>query len=362
MFAEGDVMKMRYLFSIAPVLFSLAFLVIGCGGGNGGNGAIVDGDKPTILALGENGSITIQPNALPDNTQIDITKTAIPILPEALEAVGTAYYIDTDANLTLPAIVKLPVPEGENADEMAIVRIEESGIISILQTSVENGLLVARTPGFSHVTPARLKGALQTIKPKIVGPDILPPDLVAQYFESQFVEIPGLNRKWQAFGYGIAQDDINLTMTDEPLKNNGVTLRVAPGAVGAVDLMVDLIEPSTGINVVALKNIVIQEKDATGSTDLDINIISPLIVDKNESFILVANILNLGDDSEVSWSWELQGGNSGTQVGRKLATSPQQLGEQGVHTLTVTATTEGREGNATFDILVIGDIKIHRWT
>ena len=353
------------LTNIGSIVALLAVIfLLGCSGGGGGGGdggggdTIIEEDGPTVITLEDGGSITIPINALPANIQIDVVETAIPILPEGFEAIGTAYFIDVDANLNLPATIKLPEPEGEQPGDLAIIRMEESGKISILQTNVENGQLIARTPGFSIITPARLKGLLKNLKPKIIGPEIIPPDTNAQYFESQFVEIPGLNRQWRTYGYGIAQQDIDLTTTDEPLKNNCVTLRTPPNAEGTVDLMIDLIEPSTGVNVVALKNIIIQDSNATGSTDLDINIISPLIVEKNESFIVGANLLNLGDDSGVLWSWELEGGNSGTAEGPILLTSPQQLNESGIHTLTVSATTAERDGNATLDIVVIGGLTI----
>ena len=47
-----------------------------------------------------------------------------------------------------PAIIELPVPSGESTTDLAILRIEDSGNITILQTDVV-GTLQAQTSGFS---------------------------------------------------------------------------------------------------------------------------------------------------------------------------------------------------------------------
>ena len=164
------------VFSIVIVFGVLSIIASSGGGGDGGG----NGSDPTwqvqdtIISLDDGGSIFIPQDALPAGTQIEIVKSfGKPTLPEGLEAVGTAHLIFSDSELSLPATISLPIPEGENADDLAIVRIENSGKITILQTSVEGDLLEAYTPGFSSLTAARLSSILKSIKPKIHGPDVV---------------------------------------------------------------------------------------------------------------------------------------------------------------------------------------------
>ncbi len=349
-------------------LLALIFL-LGCSGGGGSGGGDGDGfdpiaqDQDTIISLDDGGSIFILQDALPAGTQIEIVKSfGKPTLPEGLEAVGTAHLIFSDSELSLPATISLPIPEGENADDLAIVRIENSGKITILQTSVEGDLIEAYSPGFSSITAARLSSILKNINPKIHGPDVVSGDegLKAQYFEEQFKYEGGLNRVWYNNEYGQVKEKTQLVQSGDPLQDNFVTLHfkeTLPDDVQMV-LQVQLMDPESGFDFYAYKHIKVGTLDEDDAP-LDIRIVSPLVVTTQDFFDVKVSIPNLGDDSVTSWEWNIkERGSCETECTDSLSFEEINFDIPGSYALTVSATAGERSGDASFSVKVTDDLKI----
>ncbi|MDH3190184.1 MAG: hypothetical protein OEM39_06045, partial [Acidimicrobiia bacterium] len=90
-----------------------------------------------------------------------------------------------DSPLLLPATIRVPVPGGVDPDRLILYRLEGDGTLTLLHTTVEDGTLVAYTPGFSVL------GVLQSILEEggptpppltIEGPEMIAVGSAAFYF------------------------------------------------------------------------------------------------------------------------------------------------------------------------------------
>ena len=86
-------------------------------------------------------------------------------MPAGLEAVGPAFNIKA-ANLSAPAEITLPRPSTSGDEPLAIVRVEDSGFVTVLETAALGDELHATVPGFSTVVSTIIKDE-NDVAPKI---------------------------------------------------------------------------------------------------------------------------------------------------------------------------------------------------
>ena len=353
-------MNIAIMRSVAAWLL-LGGLLAGCGGGGNG-GATGNPDQETSVALGDNGTLTFPPGSLQAGETVTVQQVPQPALPSGLEPVGDAWLVEMDQQPSLPVQVKLPVPTSEVADGLTLVRIESSGRISILQTRIENGMLVARTPGFSAVGAARKSDTLANIDTEITGPDFLPTNIAGQYTNHTLVSDPAVARKWHVFEHA-ADMGTQFAVDDRPLWNSSARLSAA--TAGVVTLMLEFSDATTGLNVVAMKDVSIQPTLASGQT-LDIAIYGPPIVKDGEAFDLNALVINTDVTDITRWEWKIRNhsGSCETQCSLRFDISDLHLDSN----LGLTQTFEisayaasGATGTASFDIRVLDNSMYVVW-
>jgi hypothetical protein len=343
--------------SLVLVLFGF---LVACGGGGGGNEtpqATADGS--TQYTLDNGGKIVFSADALTSGTTVDIQPVPLPDLGDQLTPVGRAYQVDLSTPAAQPVEVSLPIPDGEDPDSLVIVRLEDNGFASMLQTQVENNQLVALTPGFSKVLAARLE-QLDGLNPLIVGPDTIPNDTSVLYSEQVFLaEIPGLQPRWKVYELDEGMNAI-LSRDPDPLNQGLVFINSANS--GRLRLEVQFYEPETSFNVVAYKDIRVRPYlDADES--LDVAVIGPNFVERGELLELAGQVLNtnigsvdVGDIS--SWRWTLDGNSDcggGQCTTQSIALYTNDL-NFGTHTFELTVQTdEGLTGTATLNVEVLGN-------
>lgn len=281
----------------------ILFTLMACGGGGGESPQVtISANVAEQVKLGEQGMLMFPVNSLPAGTEILIAETELPPLVTDLVALGVAYRVETTSQPTIPVEISLQIPPATNTDNLVIVRVEDDGTITLLQTEVVDQHLVAYTPGFSIITIAQMRGALSGInKPKISGPDSLPSGVVGQYQEDAMTGIPGLERKWK-----IADGNGELTVSQDPLGNSSARLKgLLPGVIY---LSVRFHIPGTSVYASAQKKVRIMDALDSFGEGLRLTVYAPDLVRKDsvdspsETFDVTARILNT-DVSEVS-KWE----------------------------------------------------------
>lgn len=335
--------------TLVLILITSFIIVSGCGGG----GSSASGDGSKTISLGTAGKLKFPVNSLPAGTSVTVNQVDPPIFVNNLDAVGPAYEVIVSNQPTLPVEVTLPVPAGEDPTKLILVRLEDSGRISLLQTSVENGMLKAKTPGFSHILAARLKQLLVDFKPSITGPDIIPTNINGQYSETTLASVPGLPREWRVYEYASSPMQSQLTFNSQPLKNSNVILSAQ--SAGTLDLMVEYSHPATGLNSIATKLISVQP-ELEAVTDLDIAVYRPDIVSVGETFNIKAAVLNTNVTDIIKWEWRLgtvSGAPCNTGCTTTFDINNVNLTTVGLNKFTITATSAtGLVSTVTFDIMV----------
>jgi len=280
----------------------ILFTLMACGGGGESPQLTISGNVTEQVKLGEQGMLMFPENSLPAGTEILIAETEAPPLVTDLVALGVAYRVETTNQPTISVEISLPIPPATSSDNLVIVRVEDDGTITLLQTEVVDQRLVAYTPGFSIIAIAEMRGALAGVnKPKISGPDRLPTGVVGQYQEDAMTGIPGLERKWR-----IADGSGELTVSEDPLGNSSARLKgLLPGVI---TLSVRFHIPETPIYAYARKKVTVMDSLDSFGEGLRLTVYAPALVRKgsvsspSETFDMTARILNT-DVSAVS-KWE----------------------------------------------------------
>ena len=351
--------RKKIVVKVATVLLLLSALE-GCGGGgSSGTTTATMNAAPLEVTLGGNAKLLFPKGSLPENIDVETAEVAAPTLPDEFTVVGKSYLISVGEQPLRPVEVTLPVPSGEDARELAIIRVESSGRISMLQTSIDNGTLVARTPGFSVFTVVRLERFYEEYAPRISGPEFLPINTAGEYHESvSLSNMPGLQAKWSAHQFvDGAIRNLPVSSIDAIFQNSSVSLSVAKAST--VDLRVEVLEPITGVTAVAYKSITVVESLESGDA-LDITIRGPGVVKMAESVTLQAKILNTDITNIREWAWSIDGSevikNECDSCTMDLYTFDEYalIWVPGKHTVAVTATDQhGVSGTAEFDITVL---------
>ncbi len=353
-------MKLRFVLITAAMLAAVMFVFSGCGGGGSATTAPTMNSTPTEVALGGNAKLVFPIGSIPTDANITVTEVASPLLTDDLTAVGTTYHISVDKQPVRPVEISLPVPLGEDPRNLVIVRVESNGRISMLGTSIDNDILVAKTPGFSAFVVTRLKEFYKDYRPKITGPEVLPVGTFGEYHESvSLSHMPGLQAKWEAYQFvDGAVKGLPVRSNNAIFENSSVSLSAAKAST--VDLMVDVIEPITGLHAVASKTITIVDSLDSGDLKLDIAIDGQGVVKMDQAIRLQAIILNTDVTDIKEWTWSVDG----VQVEQYKCDSncstvniPFMLGiAPGPHTVTVTAVSDkGTEGAASRNLTVLNN-------
>jgi len=332
--------------------------VSACGGGGGSDNSVTQplNSQAQTLALGVDGSLTIPAGGLPDGTGITIKQTLLPSLTSDLIAVGNAWRIEPDQQPGLPAEIELPVPAGTNAANLVLARIEDNGRISLLQTTLRDNKLVARTPGFSTIVSAELQSRLNAFNPTINGPDFLPAGIAGQYSNNSLAATPSVQRNWVVYEH-TADMQHQISIDQRPLWDSVAS--VSAVNPGQMTLMLEFTEAQTGLNVVAMKDVSVQQELEAGNA-LDITIYGPAVVKTGEAFSFSALAINTDITSISRWDWTLandsRSGSCIENCSIRLEVNDVTLssGFGGNETLQVTAfTDDGSSGSASMTIRVL---------
>lgn len=286
-------------------IFFILLVLVGCGGGGTSQGLSVSDDKAIVVSLAGEGVLYFPEGSLLDESSVSVEEVQAPLLPGDLVAVGTAFKVELEEQPSQPVEIRLPIPAGEDADKLTILRIESLDTITILQTRVENNQLVAFTPGFSSIVVARLEGEAVKFRPKVIGPDILPVGVAGQYHESGFKGIPGLSRIWSRVSIG------EISYDTSPLGNS--TAHFKSETTGTATISVQYFY--AGFNFFASKVITVVEKAAINDK-LDLVIYGPGILKRETGFLesdefsVTARVINVDVDNIFSWSCEIKHINS----------------------------------------------------
>ncbi len=337
----------RYITSLLLLL-----LLSACGGGGGNNAPVTQpvGANDEVLSLADSGgTLSFPKDSLPAGTTVTVREATPPPATEQLTAVGRAFQIDIDTQPDKPVKVTLPIPAGEDPNTLMVSRFEDSGRITLLQTQVEGGMLVALTPGFSRISAVRLEELPEDFRPGIFGPEVLPVDIAGQYSEQTLSAVAGVESQWRLI------EDV----PHELIHNSRTgTVNLSVEQAGLYTLMVEFTEPTTGLNVAAFKSISILATLEAGNA-LDVTAYGPAIIDEGEPFNLSAVVLNT-DVTEISrWSWTLgnkRGGSCESDCSIRFDLNNQVLNEPGTIPFSVTAeSASGLSGSATMNIKVLSN-------
>ena len=134
-----------------------AWIVIGmctlsCTGPPAPNGD--DTRNELVVPIDSGGELEFQAGTLPADANIEIMLAGPPTLPLGVRLVGDAVTINVDREATRPLIIRLPVPENQDADRLAIFQVQADGRTTMLSTEREGDFLVAATNHFT--TPPRV--------------------------------------------------------------------------------------------------------------------------------------------------------------------------------------------------------------
>lgn len=350
---------MKYKISFSILLVLVTFTISSCGGGSSKQVTFINNNQ---VALDNGGSIKFPTGSIAANTDISVTETSKPELPAGLVAVGKSYHVNIDKQPALPAEISLPIPATEDAEKLVIMRIESNGRVSMLESRIENNMLIAKTPGFSTFTIARLKELYNLYRPNIVGPDFIPTNKRVEYREQVTLsKMPGLNANWSAYQYVNGKiKNIELTNQQAIFKNSRVAF--SADSPGDVYLNVEIIEPKTGLRAFTSKTISVQETLQSGN-NLDITIEGTSSVKALDNFQLQARVLNTDVKTISTWRWLKNGIELKSQSCDSNCLTNLQIFEDksissvpGKHTITVEATSDtGITGTASFNIIVLDD-------
>ena len=350
---------MKHIKPLSILLILIILSVSSCGGGTSKQ---VTSIKNSQVTMDNGGSLKFPVGSIASNANISVKETSKPELPAGLIAVGESYHVEIDEQPALPVEISLPVPANENPEKLVIMRVENNGRVSMLESRIENNMLVAKTPGFSTFTIARLKELYNLYRPNIVGPDFITTNKRVEYREQVTLsKMPGLNANWNAYQYVNGKiKDIELASQQAVFKNSRVAF--STDSAGDVYLNVEIIEPKTGLRAFASKTISVQETLQSGN-NLDITIEGANIIKALDNFQLQARVLNTDISTISSWRWLKNGIELKSQTCDSNCLTNLQLFEDksisstpGKHTITVEATSDtGITGTASFDMIVLDD-------
>lgn len=131
------------------------------------------------------GGVMLPEGSMSNGAAITATSVAAPGLPDDLEPLAGAINVEATEQPSRPIEIRLPLPAGEDPDDLTIYRYEDDGTLTLLGTSLDGTELVAGAPGFSRFGIARSFG----IRTGIAGPRFL--DLGAEAFYKLLAGSPG---------------------------------------------------------------------------------------------------------------------------------------------------------------------------
>ncbi len=338
------------------VLISILLSLSACGGGGDSSSNTISEEGDTQVALGTLGAIVFREGSFAAGTVVNISETDLPVLSALVTPVGKAYRVDLAEQIAFPASVTLPIPDGESGENLVLVRVQREGRVTLLDTRVIEGMLVAETPGFSTILAARFE-QLNMLRPLIQGADRIAVRTTARYSEAKFLDaIPGLKPRWKLYEL---EKNMDARMTSDPssILNQNMVF-ISTGNPGKLKLEVQFYEPTTEFNAVSYKEITVRPfLDAVDQLNLDI--FGPNLLLKGNMLELNARVLNTDVREINSWQWSLDGDTEfcTTRDCRKASLSINSNNLVfGNYKFTVNAVSdEGLLGSKSIDVRLIGD-------
>lgn len=323
-------------------------------------GASSDAYQGRTLSLAADASVTVPDGALLATASLSITQTYTPLLAEGLDAVGKAYSISANDMLEKPAIIELPVPSGESTTDLAILRIEDSGNITILQTDVVGSTLQAQTSGFSTFVVTHLKGLFSSTQARISGPDTIPVNTPVAYRETSFYDKVGLQFSWSRYYDGTTNGDSALNEGDDRSVYDSHSAVLMASQSGTMNLVVEVSIPGTTVKSRGYKRITVTDELLYGS-ELALSVAGPGTVLESASATFNANVINTGEVPISSWEVRTESrvvaaceSACGTLFSASMDAAV--LGEPGTKSLQFTATSsDGATGTASILLEVLSD-------
>ena len=342
------------------LLVALLPVIVACGGGSSSTSTETETETSSSsseIALGSSGKLLFPESSLPANTVVTVKAVPLPYLTNDIIPLGVAYQVGITNTPSLPTKVTLPIPVGEDPSKLILIRLEENGRITLLQTSVENGMLVALTPGFSRIMVVRLEELLDGFSPSIIGPDILPTNIAGQYSEQTLSAVSGVQSQWR-----LAE-----SVPHQLIHNRRfATATLSVEKAGLYNLTAEFAEATTGLNVFAYKYVNILDTLEAGD-QLDIAIHGPSIITEGELFNLSSVVLNTDITETISsWSWTMgsQSGSCESECSIRFDLRNRSLSTLGTTRFSITGVSDsGISGSAFMDIKVLEDaVRIIRLT
>ena len=268
--------------------------------GKSSDSIITYNSDPVTLELTEQIRIVFPVDSLSNNANVQLNETETPLLPTEFEALGQAYHINNTGILENLANIYLPIPAGESGTDLSIVRVSDSGLLTVLLTEIDDGWLKAKTDAFSTVLVMRVLPV--NTSPIIGGPSILPVGEKGLYQELRFSENPSsaLTLDWNVYGPAAIES------------NNGRDLLIKATDEGRIDISLNATNPETGYQgfssfIVSAQTLLSEEQAANqgGVADQMVVLLNggPSSVNFGESVSLIGKALN-SSSNIISWHWK----------------------------------------------------------
>jgi len=252
--------RTRYVIPLVvfAVLAVVGVLVVNNGGGNGAasdqvtlpDGGRTEADIAVVdqVALPGGGLIEIPAGALPENSHPVVESVGHPVLPPGTRPIGEAIRVTTDEPLSLPATIRVPLPDGIDPERLILYRLEEDGTFTLLHTTVTDDKLVAHTLGFSVV--GVIESILEEGGPRpplaIEGPERLSVGALGVY------GVPG-------HPTGVVIEVIGGDVEATPLGSGAAGIQVVPETTGEFYVVARWADPDSGYRAGAVLKVEVDE-------------------------------------------------------------------------------------------------------
>ena len=280
------------------VVFIVFFLLVACSSSEN-DSKIALNSEAIKVAVENEASIIFPVDSTAGGDSIQIVTTELPLLPNDFEGLGKAYHVANTGVLKKLVDIEIVIPSNESATDLYIVKISETGLLTVLQSDVSNGWLTAKTDSFSTLFLSRIPSL--KLPPVISGPSLLPVGEFGLYQETRFSsQHPDLlDLDWQVFGAGV------IDSTD------GRSIYVKAIKEGRIDIALTAVNSGVGYQgfaslVVSAQQLVSETQANRDGTVADEMIVllggGPTSISLGESVNLTGKVINNSSDI-VSWHW-----------------------------------------------------------
>lgn len=292
------------------------------------------------------GGVMLPEGSIADDAAITATSVTAPGLPDDLEPLAGTMNVEAAEQPSRPIEIRLPVPVGENPDDLTIYRYEDDGTLTLLGTTLDGTELVAGAPGFSRFGIARNPG----IRISISGPRILDLGAVG------FYRLLRLSAGFDVWTFGAENIAVYGPLTiDEILRwNDGSTVTVkAMNTEGFGTIANEFsyyvternVIPDNSVNRIfrGFASVNVSVQDLAGApTESAVRISADSVLylgQAEEPGAIFARVENADPSDNFMWRWDYGDTVTGSMVDDRRITIPgRRYAAKGVYTVTVSAT------------------------